>query len=400
MTKNLEFEIGLCVYREMVGGVDGLTRDNLVKLTEEKHKFLSETERHYMHKNNFEAVFSDERFDISDYSIKYDDVRDICLLKYPSDIMSLDSGLPTASRYYDDYPSAHCLRIAVAESQCSLCQDFSGLSESVKDHLKTSHEHEKSGSEDEDSVPTGNFYYFYMFYGSQSSDENVKIADTPSGRVKDLKKAKEVLRNRCNNCHDKFYVLKDWISLGHGMKIHGPEDGRSFVSGGLSGTTESSGKSRGVQIGPFTRGKSESSGSIEADLGATISEQSPSSSLDFFRVSDDHVYVESDPVLNVPHSRLTTVRKAKERMGYERIHLGIDNSVFTCEVSQYIDEADSVVSFLTNKITEMAAQKSTDTQSSGQTTAEKIRDLGELYESGIITEEEFQMKKQELLDEF
>jgi len=290
-----------------------------------------------------------------------------------------------------------CLRIIYTNYYCPNCDNFTGCASAVREHIRSS-EDEQHDAPAKDAPKEDVLFYVYLIGGVKESRSNHKFVNEPKNAIRGFK---DLLLKECEHLQDDIHILKDWVDFDGKLKIQGVKEGSSRITGGISGRTKSEGGSKGVEIGPFTRGKSKSEGSIEADFNARISDNTFSSSIEFLQIDNYGIYVESDPVINVPYTEIDRVLERKTRHG-KGMNVEIGESTYTFEVINSGDSSVSeAISFMKQRISEAKKEQSgSQAGQPNQTPAEKIKDLKELYDDGIISEDEFESKKDKLLDEF
>lgn len=244
---------------------------------------------------------------------------------------------------------------------------------------------------------------------ANTTDIQYEVVHEPDVSKKMLKKAGQFLTGKCENLEQDMAVLIDWIEWNGMLRIQGVKEGDKRITGSISGETQSSGVSRGVQVGPFSKSQSKSTGSVEADVGGKIEDNTFESDIKFFQVDKDGIYIDSDPILDLPYSEIDRVL---ERDKGVQVEIG-DTTYSLTGRSIFVNgrvrpksldrDISAVCSFIQEKVEKSQDSTPKSKPESGvdsQTPAEKIQDLKQLLDDGIISEDEFEAKKNELLDEF
>jgi hypothetical protein len=219
------------------------------------------------------------------------------------------------------------------------------------------------------------------------------------------------LKNKVPTTSSNVYVLQDYIERPSHLKIEGwQESGGTRVNAEIDGNTESKGKSRGVQVGPFTSSRSTSEGTITAEMNGRISDNSFSSELKYLRVSESGIFIDSDPVLDFGYEAIDRVLERDDGFTIEAggtaytivgptrtlsMALGNDGSYKSLESS----ELKEAIGFMQEQVEEAKTRKESGNNEADDL-SDKLKELKELHEDGLLTDEEFESKKEELLDDF
>ncbi|UHQ96012.1 SHOCT domain-containing protein [Natrinema halophilum] len=247
--------------------------------------------------------------------------------------------------------------------------------------------------------------------GSHKSDNEYQVSDAPSASRSDLQTLFDKVRDDVSATSSEVYILQDYIERPSHLKIEGwQESGATKINAGIGGDIESSGKSRGIQVGPYTSARSQSEGSIIAELDGSISDNSFSSEISFLRISRKGIFVDSDPVLNFDYSAIDRVLKRDNGFSIEA-----DGTVYTIvgprQTSNMLFGKDGLFSSLDSPALEEAIafiqeqvsqsrENKEPVEESDNKPADKLRELKNLHEEGVLTDDEFKSKKRELLDDF
>jgi hypothetical protein len=197
------------------------------------------------------------------------------------------------------------------------------------------------------------------------------------------------------------------------LKVEGWTDGSSSVDAEISASGSSKGKSRGVELGPFSRSKTSSSSSIEGDLSGSISDNSYTTDVLSFKLYDEYLVIDSELNLKLSYSDIDNIFKKdgegivmrRKKIGGEfvgdetLVKLG-DGIVIQTGSGTFIIEdlpedasIDEAIDFVRSNIS------NTSEENNNNTNADKLRELKELYDEDVLSKEEFESKKKEILDD-
>jgi hypothetical protein len=184
------------------------------------------------------------------------------------------------------------------------------------------------------------------------------------------------------------------------LKVEEWTDGAAKIESDLKAESESEGGSKGIQVGPFSRSKSESKSSIEGDISGEISDNSFSTEVYCFKIYDERLFLNAFKInLDLYYSELENVYE-------ERNGIILDTGSITFRIGKISDYENltRAVRFMKSKIVSdnlaPSDQENADVEPMRREPAEKLRELKELRDDGILTEQEFESKKDEILDDF
>jgi hypothetical protein len=232
--------------------------------------------------------------------------------------------------------------------------------------------------------------------------DEIDIAEEPDITSKELREVKKSLDNKCNNTREyDVHILNDWPERDAELRIEGIQEGSAQIHGNIGGRVETKGTSTGVQVGPFTRSKSRSQGSIDAELGGRIEDNTFTSEVDFFQYDEYGLYIHSDPILSISYEEIDRVMQRSSGLMIE-----INETTYSITGDGYNNRFNSLlldesqVREAVEYMSERIRNRSTNQEVGDETSADKIRALKELNEEGAISDEEFEEKKNEFLDDF
>lgn len=213
--------------------------------------------------------------------------------------------------------------------------------------------------------------------------------------IRDRRERKQKRRERWRNNRDLVLVDKYKSETGI-LKIEEWSGGSSVVDGSVDIDGSSKGKSRGVSVGLFSASRSNSSISAEGDISATISDNSFLAEINSLALLDDELRLRSDEidfeinVLDIGRVYRTDSGIVVEADGttfrMDGLSTGSATAVRGIESAKEEHQPDE--------------QEPEPAQNSNGELSEKLEELQELNDSGVLSDEEFKDKKGELLNEY
>lgn len=184
------------------------------------------------------------------------------------------------------------------------------------------------------------------------------------------------------------------------LRAEGWTEGASEIDGDIDASSQTKGKSRGLHLGPFSRSKVSSKSSIEGDLSGEITDNTYQAEIKALKLYDDHL-----TIFMVKGEGLSS-ESGWLHMGYSDINslyrmgedLVIEFGATTFRVTELPNDvlAEEGIEFVKqNSELEEDIDSSQD-----EDTGNKLRELKELHEEGVLTDDEFEAKKEELLNDF
>jgi len=245
---------------------------------------------------------------------------------------------------------------------------------------------------------------YYIYFLARSNDfehktnatwKHVRVRDDISASAQDLKRTVRKINKNSTDHENELTVVSDWIMKPPKLRIEGVDKGSSITGGTISGNTQSTGSSKGIQVGPFTKGKSTSQGSFEGKINTTTSDNTFTSEIKLFIVGKNGIYIKSDPNINVNYSEINRIARADDG-----IFIEIGQQTYSVEPTyNNVSFNDLNGSFSTVRSKIKSSSNAEENFTSESKPTEQINELKKLYDKGAITEEEFNNKKKELLDE-
>lgn len=193
------------------------------------------------------------------------------------------------------------------------------------------------------------------------------------------------------------------------IKIEGWTDGSSNISADVDASASSKGESKGIELGPFTRSKTSSNSSIEGEISGAISDNTFTDRVNSFKLYDENLIIDSEVKFDLDYSDIENIFKDNSggmtKEGGTLVEKGdgvvIETGSVTLKITNLPKGApiDNAVKFVHSKLNNKREENVNDDDSTTEKSADKLREVKQLYEDDIITEEEFESKKQDLLDD-
>lgn len=190
-------------------------------------------------------------------------------------------------------------------------------------------------------------------------------------------------------------ILVERVGTESLLQIDGWKDSSSKIE--LTG--ESTGKSKGYEIGPFTRSKSKSESVMTGEITDDEFEEVIQAALIF----EDRIYIESSPELDIDilfsdiDRVLHSLDKSFDNVTDDQVVIETGNNSFKilCTVDEEVTE------YMSRRVRETKQNATSNPKSDDKDSdiGDRLREVKKLYEEGILTEEEFKSKKQDLLDD-
>lgn len=212
---------------------------------------------------------------------------------------------------------------------------------------------------------------------------------------------KEREKRRKSNWRDKnkYTIIDKYKKETGSLTIEEWTDGNSEVDGSIDIDGGSKGKSRGLIIGPFTGSKSKSSMSAKGDISASISNNSFTAEIQTLVIRDENLKLDSDVIeFDMDFSEIDRVYKTNDgfvvKSGGTTFRIGdLPKGSSINRIVSYIEKnrSDQPTDF---------ESKSDSSEKSDKELTEKLEELEELKEKGVLSDEEFESKKENLIEDF
>lgn len=208
----------------------------------------------------------------------------------------------------------------------------------------------------------------------------------------------ENIRSQQTNTKAEYTLVRPFDPLRTELQIEGWTDGSSQIQGDITADSETKGKSRGISISALSQSKITTESALEGELSGAISDNTFSSKVICLKLYDDRIVIDSKMKIDLFYSDIKNVFQSQQREG-----IVIEAGSKTFRVEGIIhDELYEASEFLSEKIKQFEENDDSPSNEEDNSTdsVDKIRELKQLHEDGILTDEEFQSKKEELLEDF
>lgn len=218
---------------------------------------------------------------------------------------------------------------------------------------------------------------------------------------RDKRERKKKGRERWRNNRDLILVDRYKNETGV-LTVEDWSGGGSEVDGSVDIDGSSKGKSRGVNVGIFSASNSKSTISAEGDISATISNNNFEAEIDALAVNGSVLEFESEKItFDIDVLDISNVYPIDTGIIVEA-----DGTTFRIDgISTSSVKADRAIQSAKEEHQREEEQQPDEqeaepAQSSNSELSEKLNELQELNDSGVLSDEEFEDKKGELLDEY
>lgn len=198
-----------------------------------------------------------------------------------------------------------------------------------------------------------------------------------------------------NNLPYEFLLVEPFDRSSGELKVEGWTDGSSEIDADVVASSQSRGGSRGIELGPFTRSKTSSKSSIEGDISGEITDNTYTADIRCFKLYEEHLIIDSEMNLDLHYSDIDEIYKQRKGVIIE-----VGSTAFRIDNVSVPNQIDEAVAFIKKQIDTFAEEETAPDEERSVDSAHKLRQLKELHEDGILTDEEFQSKKEELLNDF
>lgn len=211
------------------------------------------------------------------------------------------------------------------------------------------------------------------------------------------KERKQKMRERWRDNRDLILVDKFKDHETGVLKVEEWSGGGSKVDGSVDIDGSSKGKSRGVNVSMFSASKSKSTISAEGDISATISDNSFEAKIDALAVNGSILEFESEKItFDIDVLDISNVYRTDSGIIVEA-----DGTTFRIDgISTSPVKADRAIQSAKEEHQPEESAEEEQAQNSNGELSEKLEELQELNDDGVLSDEEFESKKEELLDEY
>lgn len=225
------------------------------------------------------------------------------------------------------------------------------------------------------------------------------------------KEMKEKQKKRWRENHNYILVdkYKDYDS--GVLKIEEWTKGSSTVDGNIGLEGQSKGKSAGLNIGGFSASRTKSSVSASGDISAKISNNSYEASIESLAMDDNEMTISTNDIqFDIEFTEIEKVYSLDdgfvvqaltntfrmEGLGDSRIIGSDDNTTVNAAIGHIQRQIEEIQN---TAISQQSDTKSESESVSNSDESSRLKELKELHNEEIITDEEFKSKKEELLDD-
>lgn len=222
--------------------------------------------------------------------------------------------------------------------------------------------------------------------------------ETVKGEERDkIKRKKEKIERWRND--NKYTIVDKYKSETGLLKIEEWTDGNSKLDGSISMEGSSKGKSRGLIIGPFTGSKTKSSMSAKGDIDASISNNKFTAEIQTLMIRNDNLKLDSD-VIEFDMAISEIDRAYETNAGFI-----VESNGTTFRLGDLPEGSriSPVVRYIENNRSDQPSDsesKSESSENSDKELTNKLEELQGLHEKGVLSDDEFESKKEELLEDF
>lgn len=188
-------------------------------------------------------------------------------------------------------------------------------------------------------------------------------------------------------------VLVEKVGPKSTLRIEGWESNQSEIK--LTGS--STGKSKGYEIGPFTRSKSTSESVMTGQITQDEWENRITAALAF----EDRMYIDSSPEIELLYQDISQIMRSsqdgtKQAPGGTtyQVVISTNNNSFRL----FCDASEEAVSNINNRVLNHS-QKDAQVAKQASSVSDRVEELKKMYDKGLIDKDKFESKKEELLDE-
>lgn len=229
-----------------------------------------------------------------------------------------------------------------------------------------------------------------LLYSLRKRDEYRDIPEEVSAHIK------ERYNSTDNESTQLVHTLIKPFGNDGTLKVEGWTEGNSLIQASVDADSKTRGKSRGAEAGPFTRSRISSKSSIKGEVSGEISDNKYSSDIICLRVYEESILVDSDIKIDLHYSEIDNIYEQEDGVIIE-----VGSTTFRIDDVSASDQIGQAVSFIKEQIGALTEQETNpDDEGTPADSAGKLRQLKQLYEDDVLTDSEFQSKKEELLNDF
>lgn len=189
------------------------------------------------------------------------------------------------------------------------------------------------------------------------------------------------------------YVPVEYLGFDGELRVEGWKGSASEINAGIDAGATTGGVSLGLESGPFSVGGSASKSSISGEIEGEISDNTYSTPIESFLIFEDKIIIDSELTLELFYEEIDRVTAMDRGLVIE-----VGKTTYRTKIRNCKDQLDEIQSYISNQI-DGSANKQKEADSSTDI-ADKLRQLKDLHEDGVVSDEEFEAKKSELLNDF
>jgi hypothetical protein len=241
---------------------------------------------------------------------------------------------------------------------------------------------------------------------AQISDEavgapSVQSVKKPSLPAEFAKELKTRIENHGGKAAHEYRLVRPSTSDAI-LRVEDWTDGASNLSADLAATSKTQGESRGVQVGAYTRSSVETTSSTSGEISGSISDNTYTTEIESFDILEERVAIESGLKLDLHYSDIQQF--AEEGDGVVIVLNSITVRIAGCR-QECLSEA---VEFVNDRMAEFEAEadgaataaQSVDSEQTDEPDPEsRLKRLNSLHDQGLLSEEEFESKRSEIVSE-
>jgi hypothetical protein len=176
------------------------------------------------------------------------------------------------------------------------------------------------------------------------------------------------------------------------LRVESWTGGPADIDAEISTASRTREKSKGLHIGALSATSSNASTTTTGEVTGEISDNTYTSNIATLQIYDGSLVLNSEIKLDIELHEIDSIFLQESGFVIE-----VKSTTFRCMDLADTSHVSDAVEYIQQHVD---AHADADTDSDDGDLSSKIRDLKQLHEEGLLSDEEFESKKQELLDEF